>query len=118
MELKIIRPEGYTDLDLLWAIRDIPSSILCIKLKSILYSFVAIIGNSTNEWYYKSLDDLGDIIGISGRRLQGLLHQLENFGFLLIKRPAKYNRGITNEYQLNYHLILSTGGKSREQQEG
>lgn len=106
MRAKKIRPEGYSDLDIIWAIRDIPSDILCIKLKSILYTFVAIIGNSTNEYYYKSLDDLGAIIGISGRRLQPLLHTLEELDFLKIKRPKKYLKGLTNEYKLNYLAIL------------
>jgi hypothetical protein len=113
-----IRPQGYSDLDLIWAVRDIPSKILCIKLKSIIYTFIALIGNSESQWYYKSLPDLSEAIGISGRRLQDLLHKLEELGFIFINRPKKYLKGMSNEYQLNYQLILSTGGKFRAQSLG
>jgi hypothetical protein len=106
MKLKKIRPSEYSDLDIIWAIRDIPSHILCIKLKSVLYTFVALIGNSTNEWYYKSAEDLAAKIGISRRRLQPLLCCLEDLNFLHINRPKKYLKGLTNEYKLNYLAIV------------
>lgn len=102
------KPENISDLDILWAIRDIPSKILDIKLKSILYTFVALIGNSQNEWYYKSHIELAEIIGISARRLPKLLNQLEDLNLLFINRPKLYLKGDSNEYKLNYHLILST----------
>jgi len=116
MSQKKIRPDEYSDLDIIWAIRDIPKSILNIKLKSILYTFVALIGNSTNEWHYKSLDDLAEIIGIHKSNLSALLYAIEDLDFLKIKRPAKYLKGMSNEYQLNYELIVQTakmyGGNS------
>jgi hypothetical protein len=112
------KPENITDLDLFWAIRDIPSSILCIKLKSILYAFVALIGNSKKEWYFKSHESLAEIIGIKVRRLPNFLNMLEELNFLLIKRPKNYLKGNTNEYKLNYKKILSTGLKFREQHLG
>lgn len=108
MNRKKIRPAAYSDLDIIWAIRDIPKKILDIKLKSVLYTFVALIGNSTNEWYYKGLDDLAEIIGMQKRRLPSLLYKLEDSDFLLINRPKKYLKGMTNEYQLNYELIVQT----------
>lgn len=106
MGKQTIRPEHLSDLDIIWAIRDIPTKVLCIKLKSILYTFVSLIGNSTNEYYYKSHEDLAPIIGISSRRLPALLDKLENLKFLKIKRPKNYTKGDSNEYKLLYLNII------------
>lgn len=118
MPKKTIRPKNISDLDLIWAIRDIPKHILCIKLKCVLYTFVSLIGNSKNEWYYKSIPSLANLMGYNDRRLPALLNQLEDLGFIFINRPASYKKGNTNEYKLNYNLILSTADDFREQSLG
>jgi len=113
-----MRPKGITDLQTMWAIKDISCDILDIKLKSVLYSLVALIGNSKREWFFKSHEGLADFIGISARRLPKLLNQLEALGFISINRPATYTKKDTNEYKLNYQKILSTGQHFREQRVG
>lgn len=111
-------PKGITQLKVMWAIKDIPGSILDVKLKGILFCFVALIGDSKKEWYFKSHKHLADIFGISVRRLPDMLNALEDLDFLIINRPETYTKGDTNEYKLDYFLILSTAARFREQRVG
>lgn len=113
-----MRTQGITDLDIIWAIRDIPRYILPIKLKSVLYTLVSLIGNSPKEWFYHSHYDLSEKIGSSLRRTPDLLNSLECLDFIFIKRPAHYTKGDSNEYKLNYELIIETANRFREQMLG
>lgn len=110
------RPQNISDLDILWAIRDIPKSILCNTQKGILCMLLACIGNNSSCYY--NMDQLINILGLSLTPMRNQLHELEDRMFIKITRPAKYYRGAANEYSLNYELILSTGKHFREQQEG
>ena len=98
-----------TDLNILWAIRDIHPSILNLNRKGILCLFLACIGTNKVCWY--SMEQLELILGKSERRLRDDFHYLEDINFLFVKRPAKYSRGLSNEYRLNYKLILETAKK-------
>lgn len=111
---KKLRPKGYSDLDLIWSIRDIPSSILKGNLKSILYMMVATLGDST-DWYYHTYKQWADKSGFSERSLPSFFQTLEEARFIFVKRPEyygnQYRKKDGNKYQLNYELILKSGGK-------
>lgn len=104
---KFKRPEGISDLQILWAIRDIPKSILNLSQKGILAMFLAAIGN--REYLFGDLKDLVNIFGLSERRLPAHFHTLEELDFIHIKRPRHYKMKETNEYRMNYVKILSEG---------
>lgn len=99
------RPSKINDLDILWAIRDIPRHELSITKKGILSMFLACIGNRGTCHY--NLDQLQEIMGIGQTGLRENLYWLEEKGYLKITRPAQYKRGAANEYSLNYELIIS-----------
>lgn len=107
------RPKDISDLSVLWAIRDIPRSILNASQKGILCMFLACIGNK--GFCYYSIKQLQDILGIGHTQIFSKLSYLENMNFLIVKRPPKYTKGSANEYRLNYKLIMETarlyGGK-------
>jgi hypothetical protein len=100
------------DLHMIWAIRDISSSILDFKKKGILCLFVACIGKKKFCW--RSMDQLAEIFGKSERRLREEFHCLEDMNFLIIDRPPIYSRGLSNHYSLNRELILETANQCRE----
>lgn len=100
-----MRPKGVNDLLVLWAIRDIPSAILTLPEKGILFLFSAIIGNKKHCDF--SFSQLIEIMGASERGLRDYFKILEKKKFLLVKRSGTLGRGKTNKYQLNYGLILS-----------
>jgi hypothetical protein len=104
------RPQGISDLNILWAIRDIPRSILNSTRKGILCMFVAIIGN--NESCKYSQKELEDKLGSSERTIQDQVIYLEDAGFLTIIRPLSYIAGERNEYFLNYKFIIDTAKKN------
>jgi hypothetical protein len=101
------RPEGISDFEISWAIRDIPRSILNLPRKGILLVFAAIIGNRKS--YKSCMKNLEEPMGASERQLRDHFIYLEDQDFLIIERPKNYVRGLVNEYGLNYELILSTG---------
>lgn len=109
------RPKNISDLNIIWAIRDIPKSILNLKLKGVLCMLVSIIGNSDSEYYYHSQFDLSKKFGCSIRSVPGYMNYLEEIGFISIKRPFHYTDGDSNEYKLNYEFILETASKFHAQ---
>ena len=64
------------------------------------------IGIGVNIYY--SLKQLEDKIGMSERRAQDHFHYLEHLDFIIINRPNHYTNGESNEYRLNYELLLET----------
>jgi AraC-like DNA-binding protein len=98
------RPKGISDLDILWAIRDIPKSILNSSRKGILSMFIAIIGQ--NERCTYSMAELEDKLGCTDRSLRENFHYLEEINFLIIERPSHYVKGAVNHYKINYEKIL------------
>jgi hypothetical protein len=101
-----------TDLEVLWAIRDIPSVILNTKKKGILAMFVACIGMHKNtRWKMKNLENR---LGGSERRLRDSFHDLEELGFLIVVRPKTYKRGETNEYYLDYEAIIEAARRYKK----
>ncbi len=109
------KPQHISDLDILWAIRDIPAPLLTMNIKSVLFTMLATIGNCHNEWYYHSYQQWAEKIGCSPRSLPKLMQSLEDMNFILIKRPNYYGNGDSNEYKLNYEFILRTAEHFREQ---
>lgn len=105
-----------SDLDTLWAIRDIPKSILNAQQKGILAMFVAIIG--MNKSYKCSMPYLEDKLGITERRAREHFHYLEDCGFLTIIRPENYRKGKVNEYIVCHEEIIKAANRFREQKLG
>lgn len=103
------RPDQVNDLQVSWAIREIPPSILEFKYKGLLWGLLSIIGNKLSCRY--SQPQLADILGVSERQLQYLLAHLKDKKFIFIKEPKVKGRGYGNEYFLNYTLILSFENK-------
>ncbi len=60
------------------------------------------------------MDQLEKHFGKSERRLREDFHYLEEINFLIIRRPKKYSRGLSNHYSLNYALILETASQHRK----
>lgn len=104
-----MRPAGINDLQVSWAIRDIPSSILEFKYKGLLWGLLSIIGN--NESCYYSQSQLVKILGIGERTLQDHLYHLRDKKFISITAPDRKGRGYANEYLLNYSLIMEFSNK-------
>lgn len=93
-----------TSLELLWAIRDIPSSILNTTQKGILAMFVACVGiHHKTRWPMKQLEEK---LGGKERTLRGHFHYLESIKFLNVSRPKNYKKGETNGYSLNKEEII------------
>jgi hypothetical protein len=99
-----MRPQGVNDLQVLWAIRDIPTSLITFEQRSLLYYFLSVLGNY--EKCYYSISQLAKNTGMSKRWLTYRLKELEESKFLNINRPCNQGRGMANEYTLNYSLIL------------
>lgn len=104
-----------TDLNVLWAIRDIPSSILNTKQKGILAMLMACIGTRKNtNWQMKNLEEK---LGGKERTLRDHFHYLEDLQFLEVTRPKTYKKGETNEYSLNKEKIIEAAQKYRKWKE-
>lgn len=97
------------DLEILWAIRDIPKSILNLQRKGILLIFAACIGE--NEFCYYTMKQLQEKMGASERSLRDHFHYLEERGFLIIHRPKRYKNKDANQYSLNFNLIINCAKK-------
>lgn len=111
-----VRQKNISDLDIIWAIRDIPKSIINLPRKGILLIFVSLIGNRKS--IKCGLKSLENSMGASERQLRDQFNSLEEIGFLLIKRPKTYVKGLVNEYGINYELLLSAAEYYREQKVG
>jgi DNA-binding MarR family transcriptional regulator len=101
-----MRPEGVNDLEVIWAIRNIPQSIISKANElCLLFLFVSIIGNRPSCWY--NLDQLSEKARLSKNTLKKVLKSLLDKNLISIKKPEKYGRGISSEYTLNYQKILN-----------
>ena len=107
------KPKQISDLNILWAIRDIPRSILNLSQKGILSMFLAIMGNKSS--FSLSMKELENKIGLTDANLIKQLHLLEDRCFIKINRPANYVKGQANEYFLNYVFILELADKCRNE---
>jgi hypothetical protein len=101
-----MRPKNVNDLQILWAIRDIPADLITFEERSILNLLLSIIGN--NEYCYYSLDELVEKFGASYSTFKRLLKSLTSKKFIQTIRPEKQGRGQNNHYILNYEVILNT----------
>lgn len=101
-----MRPEGLTDQEVLWAIRDTPRKILKSNLKSVLYTMVLTIGNNHKDWFYHSNKQWSEKVGCCPRVVPDLMHRLEDLEYISIQPPAYYGNGDANEYKLNYLKII------------
>lgn len=100
-----MRPKGYSDLNILWAIRDLPSDLISWNERSVLWFLLSIIGN--NESCIRTINQLSDKCGLSRSSLIRHLNSLVKSKFIQIYRPRNQGRGQANEYFLNYETILS-----------
>lgn len=112
------RPQGISDLHILWAIRDIPKSILNLKMKGALCMMIAAIGNCEHDYYFHSHEDWAKDFGCCVRAVPDYLDTLERIGFISVKRPKNYIKGNSNEYKINYQSIIDMALRFREQRLG
>ena len=99
-----MRPEGINDLQVMWAIRDIPADIITPNERLLLFILVTTIGNKGS--CYDSVSDFANKTGLSERTIQYGLKSLSNKKLIKIKAPKLNGRGYANEYFLNYFAIL------------
>ena len=101
-----MRPKDVSDLDVMWAIRDIPAFLIDLKQKGILYTLLAIIGNK--EYCCYSQPEFAEILGTSVKTLKREIAHLET-NFLRVDRSI--GRTFRNKYYLEYDLILFCGNR-------
>lgn len=104
-----MRPKGVNDLQVMWAVRDIPSFLITFDQKSILLLFLSVIGN--REYCDYSLPELCEIFSIKRTRLKSIINFLDK-RFLIIERSRLKGRSNTNQYRLDYRAILYCGNRS------
>lgn len=100
----VAKKHSPTDLNIIWAIRDIPRHILNSSQKGILTMLLVTIGK--NKKCHFSMKQLQDKLGSNERTLREQLHYLEEKDFIKIIRPETYKNGECNEYSVNIEHIL------------
>ncbi|MHB9161375.1 MAG: hypothetical protein ACYC6W_10920 [Nitrosotalea sp.] len=99
-----MRPKDVNDLQIMWAIRDIPATILNLNQKALLFILATLIGNNEDCWYKSK--NLCEKLGVSRHTLHRLLSHLEKQNLIFIDRPDHYTHNINNRYRLNYEQLL------------
>jgi hypothetical protein len=85
-------------LHLLWAIRDIPSSVLNVQEKIILYTLLSCVNKDNICWH--SQITLSKMCSLSETSVKKYTKTLSQKGFIKISMPAQYNRANSNQYSL------------------
>ncbi len=104
-----------TDIKILWAIRDIPSTEIKSFEKFILTMLLACIGEKEYCWH--SMESLSKICGMAEKNLRVHLKKLSEKQFIFIEKPQIYGRSKSNRYKLNVEKIYSYFKYKKEYEE-
>lgn len=100
----------FNTLHLLWAIRNIPSSLVNIQERMILMVLLSCAGTDNRSWHSQA--SLAEMCSLSETSIKKYIKTLVQKKFILIHNPTVYGRSICNHYELVIDHLMSF---SREQ---
>lgn len=88
-----------------WAIRSIKRKDINGYEKAIINILLSCVGKENDTWY--SLESLSETTCFSLDTVRRNIRSLEQKQFIIITKPSKYSRSVSNHYALNIDKIMS-----------
>lgn len=96
---------SFNSNELLFSIREIPSTVICHYEKTILFILLSCMNSNNDTWY--SMESISNFSCICLNTVRKYLRSLIKKQFIFVDKPGYYTHNTPNHYHLNINLIKS-----------